>query len=225
MLFYTILIIIIFIIVICITITYLQNNTNTHYSYMHSKENYPCMKYVFDNRKTIIEEFYKNILNNTKWSNWMEYDKVANTPIFTKMTPDEIISRMKENSCKLNEGKPSWKIYGLMLYGNPLVDNIKDCPKTMDILSQCPNIVNAGFSCLEPNVITSLHHDFNHDIVRCHIPVIIPKGNTAINIDNNVVKWDENDYFIFDDTYDHQAWNYTKNIRIVLILDIIKNKH
>jgi aspartyl/asparaginyl beta-hydroxylase (cupin superfamily) len=180
------------------------------------------MKYVFDNKKIIIEEFNNNILHSDKWSNWMEYDKVSNTPIFTKMTPSEIISRMKENSCKLNDGKPSWKIYGLMLYGKPILDNTKHCPEIMKILEKCPNIINAGFSCLEPDVITSLHHDFNHDILRCHIPIIIPEGNTAISINGHISKWNNNDYFIFDDTYDHQAWNYTKNIRIVLILDIKK---
>jgi len=190
--------------------------------HIHPNVNYPCMKYIFDNRKIIIDEFKKNVLNSNKWSNWMEYDKVSNTPIFTKMTPSEIIKRMKDNSCSLNVGTPSWKIFGLMLYGEEIHDNTIECPKTMNILKQCSDIVNAGFSCLEPGVITSLHHDFNHDILRCHIPIIIPTGNTAIKIHNDTIKWNDNEYFIFDDTYDHQAWNYTNSIRIVLILDIIK---
>lgn len=210
---------------------------------IHPNKNYPCMKYIFDNKNIIIDEFMKNILNSDKWSNWMEYDKVSNTPIFTQMTYDNIISRMKENNCSLNIGinndflnigtnktKPSWKLYGLKLFGKPLADNIVDCPKTMQILSQCPNIINAGFSCLEPGVQTTLHHDFNHDILRCHIPIIIPKtnmttqkrGTTAIMINNEIVYWDINKYFIFDDTYDHQAWNFTNELRIVLILDILK---
>jgi len=182
------------------------------------------MKYIFDNKQIIIEEFKQNILNSNKWSNWMEYDKISNTPIFSKMSPSEIIKRMKDNSCSLNVGKPSWKIFGLMLYGNFINDNIKECPKTMNILKHCDEIVNAGFSCLESNVTTSLHHDFNHDILRCHIPIIIPMGNTAIKINNDIIKWHDNEYFIFDDTYDHQAWNYTNNIRIVLILDLKKKK-
>ena len=38
-------------------------------------------------------------------------------------------------------------------------------------------------------------------------------------------KWNDNEYFIFDDTFDHQAWNYTKEKRIVLIIDIMRPVH
>ncbi len=153
----------------------------------------------------------------------MEYDKISNTPIFSKMSRDEIITRMKKNSCKINVGKPSWKIFGLVLQGGNIDENVQLCPKTMYILKRCKGIVNVGFSCLEPNVITALHHDFNHDILRCHIPITIPIGDTAIQINNKKYKWNMNEYFIFDDTYDHQAWNYTNKIRVVLIIDILKN--
>ena len=180
------------------------------------------MKYVYDNRKIIIKEFYDNVLHSKTWSNWMEYDRIANTPIFSKMSKQEILGRIKENHCEIGKGKKSWKIFGLILYGDILKDNVSLCPKTMNILNKCPNIVNAGFSCLEPGVITALHHDFNHEILRCHIPITIPYGDTAIKINNNIYKWNDDNYFIFDDTYDHQAWNFTNEIRIVLIIDILK---
>ena len=202
--------------------TYNTYFTKNEISHIYSNDKYPCMKYIFDNRKIIIDEFYKNIIASSKWSNWIEYDKMSNTPIFSKMQPDDILIRMKENSCELSKGKPSWKIFGLMLYGSEIKENVKLCQKTMKILNRCDNIVNAGFSCLEPNVITELHRDFNHDILRCHIPIIIPEGATAIKINNEIIKWNMNEYFIFDDTYDHQAWNFTNKIRVVLIIDIKK---
>jgi beta-hydroxylase len=43
-------------------------------------------------------------------------------------------------------------------------------------------------------------------------------------MNDEIKMWDMNNYFIFDDTYDHQAWNYTDENRIVLILDILKKK-
>jgi len=197
---------------------YLQNKKQ----HIHNNELYPEMKFIFDNRKIIQNEFMNNIMNSDSWSNWMEYDKISNTPIFTKMTRDEIIQRMFQNKCKLDDGKPSWKLFGLILYNKPIIENTRQCPEIMKLLGKCKGIVNAGFSCLEPNVITELHHDFNHDILRCHIPIIIPDGNVAIKINNEIKKWNNDEYFIFDDTFDHQAWNYTKNKRIVLIIDIIK---
>ena len=82
----------------------------------------------------------QNVIDDNKWSNWMEYDKISNTPIFSKMTHEQILERMKQNSCKLHEGKSSWKIYGLVLNKKEISDNIKNCPNTMKILSKCPDI-------------------------------------------------------------------------------------
>lgn len=206
---------------------YFYKNNNTQYKNdrpIHNIDDYPEMKYVYKNRKIIQNEFMKNIINSDNWSNWMEYDKVSNTPIFTHMSRDKIIKRMFDNKCSLDNGKPSWKLFGLILFGREIKENTDKCIETMKILNRCSGIVNAGFSCLEPNVITALHCDFNHDILRCHIPIYIPEGDTAIKINDNLKKWNDNEFFIFDDTYNHQAWNYTNEKRIVLIIDIKKLK-
>lgn len=184
---------------------------------------YPEMEFMYVNRKIIQKEFFNNINKNSNWSNWMEYDRTTNTPIFSLLDRQKIINRLKENACSLDDGKPSWKLFGLILYGQPIEENIKYCPNTINLLNQFSNIiVNAGFSCLEPGVTTQLHKDFNNTIWRCHIPIYIPNGNTALNVNGDILKWDDKNFFIFDDTYDHQAWNYTKEKRIVLIIDILK---
>ena len=229
-----VLFIITIIVVIAIYYVYSLRNTNNKNDnknqYIHDNSEYPQMKFVFDNRRIIQEEFFKYVKNNCNWTNWMEYNKVTNTPIFTKMTNDQILKRMIENKCCLDDyisntsGNPSWKLFGLFLYGKPIETNVNICPQTVNILRQCDGVVNAGFSCLEPGVITELHRDFNHDVLRCHIPIYVPHGDTAIQINEEIKRWNDNEYFIFDDTYDHQAWNYTKENRIVLIIDIVKNK-
>jgi beta-hydroxylase len=230
---------IIFIILIFFIITNKANKANKK-KHIHNNNLYPEMKYVFDNNNTIINEFNANILNSPNWSMWMEYDKTSSTPIFTQMSRDAIIKRMEENKCYLNNDNNDndnndndnndtnktnngWKIFGLILESEPIKENIKYCPKIMNILKKCNCIVNAGFSCLEPGTITTLHHDFNHNILRCHIPISIPKGDTAIKINDEIIKWNYDNYFIFDDTFDHIAWNLTNNKRIVLIIDILKN--
>lgn len=213
------------ILLLCILyLFWIRNKIHTDFNdrYIHNNDDYPEMKYIFENREIIQKEFFENILQSSNWSNWMEYDKVSNTPIFTEMTRNEILTRMIENKCKIGKGKPSWKLFGLLLYKKNIEENVKQCPITIKILNNCKSIINAGFSCLEPNVITALHKDFNHKILRCHIPIYIPKGNTAIKINNEIKKWNDNEYFIFDDTFDHQAWNFTNQNRIVLIIDILK---
>ena len=54
------------------------------------------------------------------------------------------------------------------------------------------------------------------------LPIIVPDGDTGFLVNNTKIKYSVNKPFIFNDSYLHQAWNYTNNIRIVLICDIIK---
>ena len=187
-----------------------------------NKNDYPeVKKYIFNNRHIIRNELF-NVIKTDNWSRWIEYDNINESPIFSKMSGDEILKHMDKTKCKIGDGKNSWKIFGLYLQKKPIEKNRILCPKTMQFLDKIPGIINAGFSCLEPNVKTSLHKGYNDKIVRVHIPMIIPKGDTAIKINNTIIQWSENDFFIFDDTFYHQAWNNTKKYRIVLLIDILK---
>ena len=195
--------------------------TNISKRYLISNDNYPHLNQVFMARSQIKKEL-SNVMQTKLWTNWMDYDKMNETPVFTKMTPEKILNHMNTHNTELNNGKPSWKIFGLILAGKIIKQNQILCPTTVKLLSKIPNIINAGFSCLEPNVSTSMHKGYNDDIYRCHIPLVIPDGDCGIVIDGNIIRWKTNDYFIFDDTYYHKAWNYTKENRFVLIIDIKK---
>ena len=46
------------------------------------------------------------------------------------------------------------------------------------------------------------------------------EGDCAMEINNDIIKWNIYEYFIFDDTCFHQAWNNTDENRFVLIIDI-----
>lgn len=180
---------------------------------------YPELKTVFMNRHIIKNEL-QSVMDLPKWTKWIEYDNINETPIFSKMSHQQIMTHMNNNNTKLNEGRPSWRIFGLILNRQIMNDDL--CPETVKMLKGIPYVINAGFSCLEAGVSTSLHKGHNHNIYRCHIPLIIPNGDCAIKINDKIIKWNTKDYFIFDDTYYHQAWNFTNESRIVLIIDIDK---
>lgn len=93
-------VIILLIILYVLYVLFFKNNKKVlDDKHVHSNNNYPDMKFIFDNRKIIQDEFLLNVKNSGNWSNWMEYDKVSNTPIFSKMTTRQIINRMFENKC------------------------------------------------------------------------------------------------------------------------------
>lgn len=177
---------------------------------------------INNNIQVIVDEL-KGVLKLKKWSRWSEYNK-EDTPIFTKMSNQDIEDRLKENEDFLNTNENSWRLFGLKLYGKEIEDNAKYCPKTLDLFKNIDYITNIGFSCLEPGVSTTVHRDFNHNILRCHFPLIIPEGDCAIRVGDKIQKWIMNEYFIFDDTCYHVAWNNTTENRFILIVDFDKQK-
>lgn len=165
-------------------------------------------------------------MNSNLWSRWVDYDKINESPQFTKMSHSEIVNKLHKSRCKLDEGKRSWKIFGLILNKQKIEPAYKICPKIIDELLKIPNIINAGFSCFEPGTQTDLHRGYNNKILRCHIPLIVPDGDTAIRVGFKKKNFKDietfSGYFIFNDSCLHQAWNKTDKKRIVLIIDLKK---
>lgn len=203
---------------------------------------YPEAQYIFDN-KHIIEKELVEILNSNKWSRWLSYD--TNCPTFTNMTSEEIKDKLTNSYGIINEKDDgSWRLYGLILNSEPL-ENSKSCPKTMAILSKVSKrILNAGFSVIEPGGQTNPHEGTCNKFYRLHIPLIIPQSNidyyktnktsiinksnskdnlSIFQVEDDMRIWVPDEYFIFDDTCMHNAWNNTNVNRIVLLVDLLKN--
>ena len=183
---------------------------------------YPQLKLLLENRSVIISEL-KSILHNDNWCAWY-YSKGPTSSLFTEMSKEDIFHYHSKNKCKIAQDK-AWKIFGLVLWGE-ILDFSKHCPKTMDLLSRLSNlhIINACFSCLEAGSNTLRHRDSNHTYYRCHIPLMVPKGNCCLQVEESIRMWTINDklsdLIVFDDTKWHQAWNLTQENRINLIVDI-----
>lgn len=199
-------------------------------------KNFPEAQLIFDSKDIIIQEL-QSILKSDKWGIWSsDYNS---TPIFTQMTDQEITSRINSNAGKIGSVKePSWRLYGLILNKNVLPTG-ESCPLTIKLLQSSSNrILNAGFSVLEPKCYIGQHQDFNNKFYRLHIPLIIPKINKknkevfvskedatnlcVLQVENDYRIWKDNEYFIFDDTCMHNAWNSSDEIRIVLLVDLLK---
>jgi hypothetical protein len=201
-----------------------------------NNHDFPEAYKIFSERHIIKDELIK-VLNSDKWGIWSS--DYSTTPIFTKMTDEEIVSRIEKGQGKISStDEPSWRLFSLILNKNEL-PNSKLCPETIKLLKNCSNkILNAGFSVLEPGCYIGEHQDFNDKFYRLHIPLLIPKTNEQIQnsfvtkeeadklcvlqVENDYKVWKENEYFIFDDTCLHNAWNNTKDIRIVLLVDLLK---
>lgn len=114
--------------------------------------------------------------------------------------------------------KTGWTTFAFIAFGIPIELNCQLCPKTTEILKGIPNLVNAAFSSLESNTHIAPHKGYPEGVLRCHLGLNVP-DNCGIRVGNQTRSWAEGKCLIFDDTFEHEAWNKSDHTRVVLLLD------
>lgn len=118
-----------------------------------------------------------------------------------------------------------WSVYNLLNDGAPLAEHIEKCPKTAAVLARLPlcdipgYAPGAYFSVLKPRTRLPAHTGTTNTRSIVHLPLVIPEG-CGFRVGSQVRTWQKGKAWVFDDTIDHEAWNDSDQIRIVLIFDI-----
>lgn len=118
-----------------------------------------------------------------------------------------------------------WTAHFLWKDGAPVPENAARCPKTLAALSAVPLTRVPGrapsilFSRLEPGAHIAPHTGFLNCRLLCHLPLVVPAG-CRLRVGNEMREWREGEAWIFNDTIEHEAWNMSREIRVVLIFDI-----
>lgn len=118
----------------------------------------------------------------------------------------------------------AWKTFFLAGYGLSSQENIRRCPETWRIVQKIPGLKTAMFSIFEPGKHLPPHRGPYNGVLRLHLGLIVPEQSErlAIRVDREVRHWHEGQALIFDDAYEHEAWNHTDKTRVVLFVDFVK---
>ena len=120
---------------------------------------------------------------------------------------------------------PQWTAIHLLQRGERVEANARHCPRTMEALSQVPQPAvtgaspNAMFSLLAPHTRIPPHTGVANTRLVCHLPLIVPR-NCGFRVGETVREWKGGEAFVFDDTIEHEAWNDSDELRVVLIFDL-----
>jgi ornithine lipid ester-linked acyl 2-hydroxylase len=117
-----------------------------------------------------------------------------------------------------------WKTYFLFGYGFKSVGNCGRCPRTAELLEQVPGMTTAMFSILSAGKHIEAHLGPYRGVLRYHLGLRIPEPASAagISVGGEVRHWAEGKSLLFDDGYEHFAWNDTDDLRVVLFVDVIR---
>jgi len=118
-----------------------------------------------------------------------------------------------------------WSAIHLVQNGRRIEANARHCPCTMAAIEKLPQpriegaSPNAMFSLLAPRTRIPAHSGVANTRVVCHLPLIVPSG-CGFRVGDSVREWRRGEAFMFDDTIEHEAWNESDELRVVLILDL-----
>ncbi len=115
-----------------------------------------------------------------------------------------------------------WKTYFLYGYGFRSDANCRRCPRTAALVERIPGMKTAMFSILAPGKGIPPHTGPWKGVVRYHLGLVVPEGETGILVGGETGRWAEGASLVFDDTFEHSAWNDTDQTRVVLFVDFVR---
>jgi aspartate beta-hydroxylase len=120
---------------------------------------------------------------------------------------------------------PSWNGYYFYRHGERRENNCTACPltaRTLDALPLArirghgPEVLHSVFT---PGTHLLPHRGVTNARSVSHLPLIVPE-DCALRVGGEERAWVVGRAVIFDDTYEHEAWNRSSRLRVVLIADV-----
>ncbi len=117
-----------------------------------------------------------------------------------------------------------WKTFFFSGYGFRSHANCARCPQTAALLDGIPDLTTAFFSILAPGKHIGEHRGPWRGVLRYHLALRVPEPaeRAGICVGGQVAHWQEGRSLLFDDSYEHHAWNDTDGVRVVLFADVIR---
>ena len=117
-----------------------------------------------------------------------------------------------------------WKTYFLYGFGFRSDANCERCPETARLVAAVPGMQTAMFSILAPGKHIPDHCGPYKGVIRYHLGLKVPRDaeRCRIRVGDSYAIWSEGKSLIFDDTFEHEVWNDTDQVRVVLFLDVVR---
>ena len=124
-----------------------------------------------------------------------------------------------------------WKVFHLFDQGVKIEENCAKCPQTTQCIESLPAFMkgnafgNAMFSVLEPNSHIEPHTGPCNFRLRCHLPLLAPKGY-KMKVGTHTCSWQAGKLLVFDDSFVHTVWHESEGDgmqakeRVLLIFDV-----
>ena len=132
---------------------------------------------------------------------------------------------MKEQTAiSANDGR-DWRLFILKAYGIENRENMAACPVLTSLISSLPGVLSASFSFMAPNKHIPAHRGPFRGVLRFYMPLAMPTAEdgspaAVLKIDGAEYRLTDGQCMLWDDTFPHEVWNRSDEVRTVLLLDV-----
>jgi aspartate beta-hydroxylase len=118
-----------------------------------------------------------------------------------------------------------WRVFIMKAYGVTVQENLRRCPTVAALFEDAPEVVSAILSFLAPGKHVPEHRGPFRGILRFHLMLSMPRDGNGVpacvmNIDGVPYRLSDGESLLWDDTYPHEVWNRSDQVRIALLLEV-----
>lgn len=165
-------------------------------------------------------------LDSQPWLDPSEFPLVSYLESNSEAIRDEILAlepRFHRESERIRRAG-DWDVVFLYERGRRRDDVCDACPVTTLGIESHPTMRTVTgliyASRMRPGTHIQAHRGPTNLRVRCHLGIKVPDGDCAIRVGDQTERWRDGRCLVFDDHFEHEAWNHTEEDRIVLIVDL-----
>jgi aspartate beta-hydroxylase len=120
---------------------------------------------------------------------------------------------------------PRWSAFFLWEHGVRIDAHCACCPKTAAVIDAIPMMDCPGyaptvlFSILSPHTHIPPHSSVTNARLVVHLP-LIASAACRFRVGNETRDWKYGNAWVFDDTIEHEAWNDSDDLRVIMMIDI-----
>ncbi|GLQ50484.1 aspartyl/asparaginyl beta-hydroxylase domain-containing protein [Dyella flava] len=123
-----------------------------------------------------------------------------------------------------NDGK-DWRLFILKVYGAEVDKNMAACPTLAQALTLSPDVLSASLSFLAPRKHIPRHRGPFRGVLRFQLGLSVPvdadgRPAAVLSLNDDEHRIGDGQHLLWDDTYPHEVWNHSDEMRVALLLDV-----
>ena len=143
--------------------------------------------------------------------------RLAEVPRFHEIMPEQ-------TAISANDAR-DWRMFIIKAYGVEVPENKARCPMLAAIVSSLPEVLSASYSFMAPGKQIPAHRGPFRGVLRFYLALSMPRladgrPGAVLKVADSEFRFSDGDFMLWDDTYSHEVWNESDQVRAVLLLDV-----